>query len=374
LNFYNRLQFFCQRFSPRYRRKYRGMKFVINRMETSINMIRFLSFSFLFLFSCAAKAQVLQTGETGNLTKPLTDTLQSVEKVFDSVEYDQRCVALSNGDKTGKWPVKTAYPKAGAILPFKRVVAYYGNFYSKKMGILGELPEDEMLNKLKAEIAKWEQADSTTPVQPVLQYVAVTAQESPGQDGKHRLRMPFKEIHKAIKMAKKIHALVVLDVQVGKSTVQDEIPLLKQYLSMSNVHLAIDPEFSVKNDTTPGSEIGTCDAADINYVSNYLASLVQKFHLPPKILIVHRFSEKMITNYKLIKTLPEVQFVMNMDGWGNAERKKKSYGKYAYAEPVQFTGFKIFYKNDTKRVGESQVMQPEEVLKLTPKPIYIQYH
>jgi hypothetical protein len=293
--------------------------------------------------------------------------------LLDTVEYDQRCRALSNGDQTGKWPVKTGYPMAGAILPFKRVVAYYGNFYSKKMGILGELPEEEMLNKLKTEIAKWEQADSTTPVQPALQYIAVTAQENPGQDGKYRLRMPFKEIDKTIRIAKKIDAIVVLDVQVGKSTVQDEIPLLEKYLAMSNVHLAIDPEFSIKNDAIPGSEIGTCDAADINYVSNYLASLVHKFHLPPKILIVHRFNEKMVTHYKSIKTLPEVQVVIDMDGWGNAERKKKSYIKFTYAEPVQFTGFKIFYKNDTKRVGESRVMQPAEVLKLTPKPIYIQY-
>ena len=38
------------------------------------------------------------------------------------------------------WPVKTVYPNYGALLPFNRIVAYYGNFYSTKMGVLGEYP------------------------------------------------------------------------------------------------------------------------------------------------------------------------------------------------------------------------------------------
>ena len=36
------------------------------------------------------------------------------------------------------WPVKTAPPLAGSILPEKRIVAFYGNPLSKRMGILGE--------------------------------------------------------------------------------------------------------------------------------------------------------------------------------------------------------------------------------------------
>ena len=30
------------------------------------------------------------------------------------------------------------YPNPGALLPFHRIVAYYGNFYSTHMGVLGE--------------------------------------------------------------------------------------------------------------------------------------------------------------------------------------------------------------------------------------------
>src|SRR3989344_6460863 len=44
--------------------------------------------------------------------------------------------------KSHLWPVKTVYPNAGAILPFKRIIAYYGNLYSTKMGVLGQYPQD----------------------------------------------------------------------------------------------------------------------------------------------------------------------------------------------------------------------------------------
>lgn len=50
------------------------------------------------------------------------------------------------------WPVKTVYPNAGAILPFNRIIAYYGNLYSTKMGVLGEYKEEEMLARLDAEV------------------------------------------------------------------------------------------------------------------------------------------------------------------------------------------------------------------------------
>src|SRR5919206_166391 len=47
------------------------------------------------------------------------------------------------------WPVKRApAPPPGAILPAKRIVAFYGNPKSRKMGILGEFPPDVMLRKL----------------------------------------------------------------------------------------------------------------------------------------------------------------------------------------------------------------------------------
>ena len=66
------------------------------------------------------------------------------------------------------WPVKGPAPLPGSILPERRVVAYYGNPLSSRMGVLGEYPKDEMLKMLDAEVRAWEEADPQTPVQPAL--------------------------------------------------------------------------------------------------------------------------------------------------------------------------------------------------------------
>ncbi|QEM09828.1 hypothetical protein [Mucilaginibacter rubeus] len=293
--------------------------------------------------------------------------------MLDTLKYDSLMKKLANGDKSGRWPVKTKeYPLQGAILPFNRIIAFYGNLYSKNMGVLGQYPRKTMLNKLKEEVKNWEKADTSTNVVPALHYICVTAQADAGRNGLHNLRMPFSQIDTVISWAKSINALVFLDIQVGFSTVQTELPLLEKYMKMPNVHLGIDPEFSMKEGSVPGKRIGTFDADDINYVTGYLAKLVKKNDLPPKIFVVHRFTKRMVTNYKDIKLRPEVQVVMDMDGWGGPELKKGTYKYFISEEPVQFTGFKLFYKNDLKNEPH-RMLTPKEILSLKPAPIYIQY-
>lgn len=311
--------------------------------------------------------------------KPVTKTVKDPRPNDDSVGQaktgKKTTVTITAKDPSPKinlWPVKTVYPNAGALLPFNRIVAYYGNLYSTKMGVLGQYPESEMLQKLETEIKKWNIADPATPALPALHYIAVVAQGSPGDSGKYRLRMPNAEIDKVLAMAAKMKAIVFLDIQIGFSNVQTEIPLLEKYLKMPNVHLGIDPEFSMKTGIRPGKVVGTVDAADINFASNYLANLVRENNLTPKILVIHRYTQKMVTNYRQIKTLPEVQIVMNMDGWGDEAKKINTYQQFVYKEPVQFTGFKLFYKNDVLTKGTA-LMTPNKVLKLSPQPIYIQY-
>ncbi|GGH17901.1 hypothetical protein [Pedobacter zeae] len=311
---------------------------------------------------------------SSDTTKKKTDSAANVMKPVDPKLYDSLVKKLANGDTTGKWPVKKQpYPLAGAILPFKRIVVYYGNLHSKKMGALGEYAPKEMWQRLNAEVKHWEKADPTTPVQAGLHYIAAVASGTPGKDGKYINRMGDKQIDSVLKIAKmQPNTIVFLDLQVALSTIKAELPRIEKYLELPYVHLGIDPEFSMKDGSLPGKKIGTYDAADVNYVTQYLADIVKKHNLPPKVFVLHRFTKKMVTNAANIKLRPEVQVVVHMDGWGEPELKKGTYRHFVQGEPVQFTGFKLFYKNDLKKEPK-RLMTPEELLKLTPKPIYIQY-
>ncbi len=240
------------------------------------------------------------------------------------------------------------------------------------MGILGEYPPDEMLRRLDREVAAWTKADTLTPVVPALHLIVTVAQGSAGKDGKWRTRMSDSLIERVYGWAKRRDALLFLDVQVAKSTLQDELPPLEKFLIRPNVHLGIDPEFSMKSGHAPGKRIGTYDARDVNWAVDYLAGLVDKYKLPPKVLVVHRFTRPMLTNASKIKVDPRVQMVIDMDGWGSPRLKQDSYEAYVASEPVQFTGFKLFYKNDVRKKGW-RMMRPSEVLALYPSPVYIQY-
>jgi hypothetical protein len=259
-------------------------------------------------------------------------------------------------------------PLPGSILPAKRIIAFYGNPLSKRMGILGEFETSEMLAKLDREVAEWNRLDPSHPVQPALHLIAVVAQGDKGSDGKYRMRMDSTLIEKVYGWAKSRNAIMFVDVQVGLSTLQQELPRLERFLKRPEVHLGIDPEFSMKDGTRPGKKIGSYDAADVNYASGFLQDLVTKYKLPPKILVVHRFTPRGLTNYKRVQLDPRVQIVVHMDGFGAPWLKRDSFFSYVKKEPVQFAGWKQF----TKPRNDNPPTSREAILKLWPTPIYIQ--
>jgi len=255
----------------------------------------------------------------------------------------------------------------GSLLPGCRIVAYYGNPMSRRMGILGEIQSDSMLARLAKQAAAYAAADSSRPVLPALELIATVAQASPGRSGQYRARMPDTLIERVMSWAEAHHYLVILDIQTGRSTMAAEMQPLVKYLARPYVHLALDPEFSIGSKRIPGQVIGRIDAADVNAVSSALATLVDSLKLPPKMLIVHRFTRPMLSNHEKIKLDPRVQIVIDMDGFGAPHLKYGSYKAYVHDRPVQYAGFKVFYKND------KPMLTPEQVLQLDPVPLFIMY-
>lgn len=265
------------------------------------------------------------------------------------------------------WSHREIPVRPGALFPANRVVAFYGNPRSTRMGILGELPPAQMLAKLDGIAREWAKADTTRTVRPALQLIVTVAQGKPGSDERYRLQHPDALIGEVAKWAETRGWLLFLDVQVGRSTVAEELPRLLPWLKKPWVHLALDPEFAMPAGLIPGHRIGTLDARQINEAIDVLARLVDEEHLPPKALVVHRFTENMLTNYREIRTDPRVQVVIDMDGFGAPSLKKRIYDLVVSHRPVQFTGIKLFFKND------HPMMTLREILALSPIPLYIQY-
>jgi hypothetical protein len=274
---------------------------------------------------------------------------------------------FTDAELAAMWPVKSPEPLPGSILPHSRIVAYYGNPLSKRMGILGQIPPDSMLGRLAGEVRAYGAVDTAVPVVPALDFIVTVAQAGPGADGKYRLRMPDTLIQRVAGWAARAHALLFLDVQIGRSNVADEMPALLKYLQQPTIHLALDPEFSLPPGKVPGRVIGTMDAAAVNQAVTVLAGLVDTYHLPPKILVVHRFTRPMLRNADQIHLDPRVQVVIDMDGFGPDWMKRDSYRAYVASEPVEYTGFKLFYKND------KPLMTAREVVGLFPAPLFVMF-
>jgi hypothetical protein len=304
----------------------------------------------------------------------------------------RRRFVLSASD-SARWPVKTSDPLPGSLLPEHRIVAYYGNPRSRQMGVLGQLPREEMLQRLEQTAVEWAKADTTRKVMPALHLIAVVAQGRPGPGRKYRFRMSDSLVGEVASWAERRGWIIFLDIQTGHSSIAQELPELLGFLQRPYVHLALDPEFALGPGAVPGRRIGTLDASDVNLAIRTLADLVSRYHLPPKVLVVHRFNRRMLTRSNLIQLDPRVQVVVNMDGFGAPYHKLAAYRSYIVPYPVQYTGIKLFYKNDRVFRGRDRVrppncseavdqlvgcgldglMTPAQVLEIYPQPLYVQY-
>lgn len=287
-----------------------------------------------------------------------------IESSITTVNYESRVILDDN--------VHSSIQPESGLLPSHRIIAYYGNPLSKKMGILGEYESRVMVGKLERTVKEWNKADPNIPALPALHLIATVAQNTPGSAKKYRMIMPDKIIEQEYILAQQNRALLFIDLQTGHDDIKSLLPRFEWILKNPDVHLGIDPEFNlISSKAKPGTKIGTYDAAEINFVSNYLQKLVEKYNLPLKILVIHRFTKGGVTHAQKILLRPNVQIVMNMDGWGAPELKRATYRNYIMPESVQYTGFKVFYHNDTK--AGDKLMTPNDILKLTPQPLYIQY-
>jgi hypothetical protein len=235
------------------------------------------------------------------------------------------------------------------------------------MGILGQFSMPELLEQLVDQSAAYESVDPDTNVLPAFEIIGSVAQPEPGPEGNYILQTDPAIIEEYIEFTQANDILLIIDIQLGRTTIQDEMAIIEPYLKEPNVHLAIDPEFAVDEDQIPGVDFGSVDAKDINYAAERLSEIVANNNLPPKALIVHRFTDGMVTNIKKVDEADNVQFVLDFDGFGDPVSKTDGYDIFVKKSKVPWGGIKLFYDQDRP------LMQPADVVGLDPPPVFVMY-
>ncbi|CAN5757192.1 hypothetical protein BH23CHL5_BH23CHL5_24840 [soil metagenome] len=253
------------------------------------------------------------------------------------------------------------------LLPNYRILSYYGFPGNELMGILGEHDKDTLLTLLRDQLTEYEATDSSRPWKMAFEVIASVAQRDAGADGMYIAYASASVIQDYVDFTAANDLLLILDVQFGRKTVAQEIEAVREWLSYQHVHLAIDPEFAIKEGETPGIELGQIDATDVRLAQELLVEISRNDGIPPKLLIVHQFNLYSLTNRDQIVQIPDVQYVLEVDGWGAPEAKRDTYTVVGGNVPHEFYGFKLWYRQD------APLMTAAEVMSLQPPPDIVIY-
>jgi hypothetical protein len=251
------------------------------------------------------------------------------------------------------------------LFPDKRIVAFYGAPQDEQLGTLGIGTPAQAGRRLLRQARPYER--KTRPVLPAMELIATIANRDPGLDGLYISRQEPEVIDRYLRAARRIDALLILDIQPGRAGFVSEMRRLRKWLREPDVGLALDPEWHVGEGEVPGQVIGSVDAGIVDQVSRELAGIVRERRLPEKLLLVHQFTDDMIRNKARLQRHEGVALTINVDGFGDRPNKISKYDAFT-DEAVRFNdGFKLFYEEDTN------LMQPRQVLALGPPPDVVVY-
>lgn len=252
------------------------------------------------------------------------------------------------------------------VLDTSLLVTWYGNPWSERMGILGRMQGEALAAGLRKQAAAYA-AVTKKQVVPAYELVTIVGQPQPGADGRYRRRESRQVIDRMLREARAAGFKLVLDVQTGHSSVLAELSYLAPYLQEPDVYLALDPEFSMGNGGVPGQRIGQMHADDVNDAIAVLEYLQERYQLPPKVLLVHQFTTDMLPDKEKIWSSDMLDVVLVADGFGYPALKRHTYATVLRQHALAFSGFKLFYIQDT------DLLQPSQVLALTPSPSVVIY-
>jgi hypothetical protein len=273
----------------------------------------------------------------------------------------------------GTPPPPDAPPDAPATLPGGRtrvfadnhfLVAYYGTAGTGSLGVLGETGPERAIGRVRRAARPY--ARPGRPVQPVYELIVTVADRGPGPDRDFSHDIDRAAVRGYVRAAQRDGALLLLDLQPGRSDFLEVAKRWEWALSYPHVGLALDPEWRMGRRQVPGRVIGSVGAPEVNRVSAWLARLTTARRLPEKLFVLHQFRGSMIRDIHRIRPRAGLALVQHVDGFGTRSQKRATYA--AVAMPRRFAmGFKLFYDEDVNRMG------PREVHALRPRVRFISF-
>ncbi|MEZ4522596.1 MAG: hypothetical protein R3A46_13265 [Thermomicrobiales bacterium] len=259
------------------------------------------------------------------------------------------------------------------LLPTYRIISYYGHPSTPTMGILGSGTKDELLVRLQNQAAEYSAIDPATPNKLAFEIIATVAQPYPGPEGTYLLYTGDEWIGEYVDFATANDMIVILDLQIGHNTIENEINRVRHWLALPNVHVALDPEFATaandipRPDRVPGSLIGEISGYQVQTAIDMLDAIVAENNIPNKVLIVHQFEEEMIYEKQVIVPKPGVDIVVDVDGFGPPANKIGGYEHFVRDELIEYGGIKLFFTQD------DPMLDPATVIGLDPSPAVVIY-
>ena len=247
----------------------------------------------------------------------------------------------------------------------RTLVAYYGTAGTRALGVLGETEPDTMVKRLRRAAAPFRGRDSP-PVQIVFELIVTIADRAagPGRDYNHDIAV--RDVRRYIRAAHRHHALLLLDVQPGRSGFLTVAKRWAWALRDPYVGLALDPEWRLGREGIPGQQIGSVDATEVNRTSAWLRDLVARNELPQKLFVLHQFRSDMVRRIDAVRPRRGLVLVQHIDGFGTPGQKLDTFR--TVARPDRFPmGFKLFYDEDVPR------MLPSQVSAIRPRVRFVSY-
>ena len=244
------------------------------------------------------------------------------------------------------------------------LVAYYGTAETGALGVLGETSPDAMQRRVHRAAKPF--ARKHQPVQVVYELIVSIADRHAGRGHDYSHDIARAEVQKYIDAAHRHDALLLLDIQPGRSDFLSAARRWAWALKDPYVGLALDPEWRMGKHGVPGTRIGSVGAGEVNRVSAWLRDLVVRNALPQKLFVLHQFRTDMIGRIGSIEPRRGLVMVQHVDGFGTPGQKLDTF--HAVARPRQFfMGFKLFYDEDTHR------MKAADVRRINPKVRFVSF-